>query len=408
MQSRSFVKPGLILLLGLLISWGVLAATIDRVFANRAPALALQWNPASADANARLGDTLLQGGDIKANAARIAALADRSIRRQPINPVAARLLGLVAAARGDEGRATGLVHYAEAMSRRDLPTQLWLIETNVARGDVDAALRHYNRALKTSVSGRTLLFPILAQAANDRAIWVPLSRMLAERPQWWRPFMVQAVQQGNNPDALYAFARRLGIDQPGRLDTGLLQGIEKRLVDLGDYRRSAELFNRAHGQPVGSNPLLRNGGFEQPSGFDPFEWNLKDEPDLAAVRQPSPRAQGGSALFLTATNGRGGDLAVQLIMLAPGRYAVGATVGGVSGDPLAFPHLVVRCAKDGREIVNTPFPAAPNDGRAWRTGFTVPADCAAQRIVFQATASLDPSDLTPWIDNITIQPQEGR
>jgi len=408
LQGRVFLRSGLILLIGLIVGWLVLAATIDRVFARRSPTLALQWNLGSADANARLGDTLLQDGDVAAQSARITELAERSLQRQPVNVVAARLLGIAAATKDDERRAAGLVRYAEAMSRRDLPTQLWLIEASVARGDIATALRHYDRALKTSVSGRTLLFPILADAANDPAIWEPLSRVLAARPQWWRPFTVQAVPRIRSSDALYAFARRLGIDQPGRVDTGLLQAIEKRLVDLGDYRRAEDLFNRAHGQPAGSNARLRNGGFEQASGFDPFEWNLKDEPDLAAVRQPSPVPRGGNALFLTATNGRGGDLAVQLVTLPAGAFTIGATVGGVAGDPLAYPHLVVRCAGDGREILNATFPATPETGRRWQNRLVVPAGCAAQRVVLQATSSLDPSDLTPWIDTITIQSSKGR
>lgn len=408
LQGRVFLRSGLLLLTGLFIGWLVLASTIDRVFARRAPELAVRWNPRSADANARLGDTLLQDGDVAAHSARIAAAATRSIERQPVNPVAVRLLGMTVAATGDERRAAGLVRYAEAMSRRDLPTQLWLIEASVARGDIPTALHHYDRAMKTSVSGRTLLFPILADAANDRAIWEPLSHVLARHPQWWRPFMVQATAQTKSPDALYIFARRLRIDQPGRVDTGLLQGIEKRLVDLGDSRRAEELFNRAHGQPAAASPPLRNGGFEQASGFDPFEWNLKDEPDLAAVRQPSPIARDGNALFLSATNGRGGDLAVQLVRLQPGDHVVGATIGGVAGDPLAYPRLVVRCASDGRELLNAAFPPAPERGRRWRGRFIVPAGCTAQRVVLQASSSLDPSDLTPWIDNIAIQPQKGR
>ena len=44
------------------------------------------------------------------------------------------------------------------MSRRDLPTQLWLIEENVNRNNVPGALRHYDVALRTSLSSHELLF----------------------------------------------------------------------------------------------------------------------------------------------------------------------------------------------------------------------------------------------------------
>ena len=408
MAQRSFLRPVLVVGIGLLLGWLVLATTVDRVFARRAPALALRWNPGSADANVRVADALLQGGDVGGSIGRVAALAERSIRRQPVNSGAARLLGIRAAFSNDARRAEGLARYAEAMSRRDLPTQLWLIETAVARNDIPTALRHYDRAMKTSSNGRAVLFPILAAAAEDRAIWEPLAGILARRPQWWRAFVDQMTPRSNSPDALYAIARHTGIAGTERADPALLQGIEKRLVELGAYAQAADLYNRAHRLPPGTGAPLRNGGFEQATGFDPFEWNLRDEPDLAAVRQPSPVENGGNALFLSAANGRGGDLAVQTVMLPPGGYRLRATVGGVGGDPLAYPHLIVRCARGGREFFNGRFPVAGDGGTVWRDGFTIPGDCPGQQVVLQASSSLDPSDMTPWIDNIVIGSQGER
>lgn len=407
MRFRFSVRLALILLGGMVACWLVLATTIDRVFAARNPRIALFWNPDSADANAKFADTLIQADQTASARVAVQDHARRSLRRQPVNPGAARLLGVVAVLEDKPERALRLARYAEAMSRRDLPTQLWLIELNVERGDIPAVLRHYDRALKTSVRGRTALFPILAAAADDRAIWEPLAEVLARRPQWWRPFVVQFVPRSRSPDALYTFARRLGITHPPGLDTDLLQSIEKRLVDLGAYAQAADLYNRAHGMVPSAGAPLRNGGFEKPGGWDPFDWNLIDEPDLAAVRQPSPAGRGGNALLLTASNGRGGDVAVQLVMLAPGAYDVLATVGSVAGDPLAFPRLVVRCV-DGRQVLDAPFPPAPESGRGWRAAFVVPPGCPAQRVVLRASSSLEPSAAMPWVDNIAIQPKGAR
>lgn len=404
-QLRSYGRPLVIVLIGLVIGWLVTAVTIDRVFARRAPALALAWNPGSADANVRFSDALIQQSDPNTVLPRIAVYADRSLRRQPINPGAARLLAMAIAARGDARRADGLARYAEAMSRRDLPTQLWLIETAVQRNDVPTALMHYDRAMKTSVQGRTLLFPILSAAASDRDVWRPLADMLARRPQWWRAFVDQFAPASTSPEALYAIARATRIDRPESADPALLQAIEKRLVDLGAYRVAADLFNRAHGLPPGTPATLRNGGFERPGGWDPFEWNLLDAPDLAAVRQPSGRPGKGDSLYLTAVNGRSGDVATQLVILRPGRYRIAAMVGGVRGDPLAFPRLVVRCANGGRVLLDAVFPAAPDGGRAWRNDFTIPAECPAQRVVIRATSALDSSDAVPWVDDIVVRPE---
>jgi len=406
LQSRSYLRLGITLLVGLMLGWTVVATTMDRVFARKVPSLALWWNPDSADANAYYAESLLRTADLRHVMTRVASHANRSIRRQPVNAAAARLLGLAADAGRDNHRAERLMAYAEAMSRRDLPTQLWLIEANIAHDDVPTVLRHYDRAMRTSVSGRTVLFPILiAAAANDRKVWEPLISVLAQRPQWWRPFLAQLIPVSVSPEALYMTARRMGLDTGPGADTALTQATERRLVDLRAPDMAADLYNRAHRLPPATGAPLRNGNFDLPGGWDPFEWNLVDEPDLAAVRQPSPIAGDGNALFLSAGNSRSGDVAVQVIMLPQGSYAARATIGGVSGDPIARPKLIVRCAGDSRELLNAPFALAPETGSAWHGTFTIPAGCEAQRVVIQATSSLDPSDTAPWIDNIAIQSQ---
>lgn len=407
LQVSSYTRPALVVVGGLLLGWLVLATTMDRIFARRAPALALAWNSQSADANAYLADQMLQASPGAVDG-RIAFHAARSLARQPVNPVAARLLAIVASQQRRERRAKHLLSYAEAMSRRDLSTQLLLIESSVARNDIAAALLHYNRALKSNNNARPLLFPILSSAAADPAVWQPLLRILDTRPQWGRPFLQQYVPSSTSPDALYAIARTLGMDRVPSSDPWLLQGVEKRLVDLKSYARAAALYNRAHGRSASDRTPLRNGGFEKPGSWDPFDWNLMDEQDLAALRQPSPAAADGLALFPIATNGRQGEVASQLMLLPPGRYTIDAKVGGVQGDPLAFPQLAVICAADGRMFVQAAFPSSPEKGRLWRQGMTIPADCPAERIVVRATSTLDGQPASPWIDSIVIRRQGER
>jgi hypothetical protein len=410
---RSIARIALVAAGTLLAGWLVLAITVDRVFARTAPALALRWNPLSADAGARQGDLLLAAG--AANPARtdwprIRHLAARSLDRQPVNPVAARLLGLAAEQGGNAAQAGRLVRYAEAMSRRDRPTQFWLIRAEAARGDMTAVLLHYDRALRSSNRVRATLFPALGIAADDPSVRAPLARVLAAKPVWWRPFLDSYVPRARSADSLFLYARTLRLDRAPPYDPWLLQGFEKRLVDLGAFAGSAALYNAAHGLPAGDRTPLRNGGFEQPGNWDPFDWNLLDEENLSAVRQPAPAGGGGrgNALFLLATNGRGGDVASQLTLLAPGRYRLTATVGGVEGDPLAFPQAVVRCPADRRELVRATFPPAPDIGRSWQLEFTVPAGCTAQRVTLSARSTLDAQETAPWIDELAIRPLRNR
>lgn len=402
LKVRSIARLTMVIVGGLALTILVLAVTMDRIYARSAPSVALKWNPGSADANARAGELLLEHmkDDLQDE---LDDYGRRSLARQPVNATAATLLGIGEGLKGHDQRARRLVQYAETMSRREVPTELWLIEDNVQRNDIKGALVHYDHALRTSDRTRDALFPVLNQAVADPAIAAPTAVLLARHPVWGRPFMTQYIAVSTSPDTLYTFARALQLDQSPPVDPTMLQAIEKRLVDLFAYSQSAALYNQAHGLAANNRAPLRNGGFEQPGGWDPFDWNLIDEENLAGLRQPSPVPNGGTALFPFAANGRGGDVAVQLTLLPPGRYTIAARIGGTSGDPLAFPQLVVRCARDGREFLHSPFPSAPEAGRPWHVAFTVPVDCGAQRIVVRAASAFDMPNASPWIDNVVIR-----
>ena len=344
---------------------------------------------------------MLQGQPTASALPSVRSLAIRSLARQPVNPEAARFLGLAAAAANQPARADKLMTYAEAMSRRDLPAQLFLIERHVERDDIAGALRHYDRAMSTRPASWAILFPILNGATDTAAVWQPLAEYLAQRRPWARPFLEQFVPQATAPGALVAIARRMGLDRAPSPDLAMLQAIQQRLVVLKAYRAAAELYDRAQGRTGADGALLRNGGFEQPGGWQPFDWNLIDEPDLRAERQPSPAGR-GHALFLSAANGRGGDVAVQHIILPAGVWQARARVGAIAGDKLAFPQMIVRCAADGREFLHQTLSAAPAGGVAWTASFTVPADCPAEQIVLRVRSPFDPQDAAPWIDDITL------
>jgi len=407
LRIRPIARVSAILFVGVMLAVFVLGVTLDRITARPKPQIALAWNPGSADANARAGRLLLEHMTAGMKE-QIRSYGMRSLTRQPVNAAAPTLLAIVASLDGKNQQAERLVRYAETMSRRDVPTEMWLIEHNVQRGDIPNALVHYDRALRTNDQTREILFPILNQAVSDPEIARPMAMFLARRPVWGRPFMTQYIPVSTSPNALYTFARGLKLDRAPTPDPTMLQAIEKRLVDLYAYQQSAALYNRAHGLPADDRTPIRNGGFEQPGNWDPFDWNLIDDENLAGLRQPNPTAKGGTALFPFAANGRGGDVAVQLTLLPPGNYAITARVGGTRGDPLAFPQLVVRCARDGREVLHAAFPPSPDTGQSWRVGFTIPSNCTAQRIVVRAASGIDGQVTAPWIDDISIRPLGGR
>ena len=91
---------------------------------------------------------------------------------------------------GNSGRARRLFALSDRLSRRSLPTRLWLIQDAVDRGNVAGALRNFDIALRTTTDAQPILFPVLAKAAADQTLTNALARAL-DRPSDWRLMFVE-------------------------------------------------------------------------------------------------------------------------------------------------------------------------------------------------------------------------
>ncbi len=363
-----------------------------------APSRALTVWPWNEDARAAQASALLQGDPAPATVAQAESLAKASLLALPLNVVASRAIGLAAALSGNMARAGAAMTYAESLSRRDLPTQLWFIEQRVAANDVPGALVHYDRALRTKTDAQDLLFPILLSASADPAVARPLARILAARPEWWRTFAEQLIGHNPSPSAIFLVMQGLRLNPSDSDERSLLSRAMDRLVDAKRVDLASGLlpapFRDARAMP-------RNGGFETDADFKPFDWVLADEADLNAAMQSRDGGM-GRALFVTARNGQSGDVARQVLSLAPGTYRLRATMGGTAIAAEA-PTLAVQCVGGGAVLTKMEAAATAVAGTVVSTQFTVPAGCRGQWISVAGVATNDDvADMLPWIDDIAI------
>jgi len=385
------------IVLGIGLAWLSLAVTADQVLGRRSPDTAVQLGTGGAAARAALANREVQPGGATARLADARDLAVRALAREPVSVPAVRALGTAAALGGDLTRANRLFGYAEQLSRRDLTTQLWLIEEQVRRGDVRGALVHYDRALRTSRPARSILFPVLATAASDPDITASLSRIMARRVAWGPDFLaVMAETPDASPDALgrLLIAARLRPDMPGEMVP--LGAALARLIAAGHYEQGYAAYRRAVG--ARAPEPVRDGGFEAAGVLPPFDWSLADETDLSASREPKQDGS-GLELVLRATDGRSGDLARQLLLLAPGTYRLGVTASGAASDSVIRAAVVVACAgAGGGERLRLPLSAT---SRARLHGdFTIPAGCRAQWLTITAPSGLGADPVT--VDDLRI------
>src|SRR6218665_4028830 len=187
-----FVRMALVGVGALLGLWLAVAVTVSQIYADSNPELVARiWPGARAPAvlAARLGVSEAKAAD----RAKARALAVTALERSPSEVSASRTLGILEALENRDSAAQRLFDYSEKLTRRDVTTQLWMIEERARQNDVPGALRHYDRALRTSPDRWQTLIPVLVKAASDPAIEGELAPLLQKRPPWRDQFLAEFV-----------------------------------------------------------------------------------------------------------------------------------------------------------------------------------------------------------------------
>lgn len=393
MKAGSAGRIALVLAGALVIGGGSLAVTMGEVLADDSPASALAWWP-NAHARAVLAAQTLGEKPGAAQGKNAGALARAALRKAPSEVAAYRTLAVTEAIQGNDAASQAFAERSERLSRRDLQTQLMLIELAVQKNDIMRALKHYDRALRVHNSAQELLFPVLVQASNDAEINRALVQMLKVRPVYWGPLASQIIGSVADMPTLASFLTGLKLDPKVDGERSLLLAGLRRLSASGAYAEARTLYRSA--APGVPEAPLHNGGFDQPGGLPPFDWDFADTPEIQA--QIQMRGASDPALFLSARGGRG-EAARQLLMLQPGNYRLSALAGDLSGDAESQPAVEIVCGKD---VIGSGRPVAGQDETySIAFDFTVPAGCNGQWLRVTAAGGID-SSTTPWVDSFVL------
>lgn len=386
---------------GLGLLWLTLATTLSWSFSSFVPELGARLWP-NAQVRANQGWALLGNGQGASEPSLSAAeqLAKAAVRQELINVAAVRNLGLVAATRGDQAKAGELFRAAERLSRRDVPTQMWLIEDHVQRGDVRGALTHYDLAMRSSREAQLMLLPKLAQAAQSLAVARPLSQLAATRPVWWLAFADQLLTDASATEAVSLIIAEMKLDPDKEEERERLTRAIDKLIGLRDYPRAFSLYRQARaGSPAST---VRNGDFSFADNLSPFEWQLQEDTDLGASIEQRDGAV-GPALTLHASEGRSGAVAQQMITLKPGAYQLQLRTGALDQSSATPPEVAIVCVDTVSPLAASKLQASGARSVMDLT-FIVPAGgCKAQWLKFSVSAALDDGSASPWVDSVSIR-----
>lgn len=387
---------------GAAIGWLVIASSVANAVRDVRPAVALRMMPGDARAKARAAELAAFRLNVRpADLAQARGLARGALAGDVTLASAWRTLALVGPQRPVREPDVRLLHVAANLSRRDSPTQIALIETEVGRGNVAGALRHYDYALSTAPRNDPLLMPILVGAAGEPSVRVPLARTLRRAPLWRRRFYTTMANLQVAPPVyagLLAEMRRYGPLE----DDDIFRSVAGYYAQAEQFGPAWSIYRSLQpGQPP-RVPLLRNGTFAAENATPPFDWQLF--PGDALEVEQDHRNAAGPRLLIRSPRGDAGTAARQLLALPAGRYAIAFRYGPLPDlrAPTLYRNVTCPGGADTKVIRSDEIRPA-RKGRSV-VAFEVPAArCAVQWLEFGVQPSTNDSATGAYITDVRIQ-----
>jgi hypothetical protein len=330
--------------------------------------------------NARRAEHYLTNPELfSAHAGAVGSNALAALRTAPLDAIAMRQLGMVAASqRADAGSA----HWAaaERITRRDLSGQILLIEKSAQNGDIAAALAHYDRALLTYPASSQQLYPVLAKALSDPEIRSGL-RIYAKRP-WTLDFLGKAIELGGDPEAVTGMIADARAQLAPRDTQLLVTTLIGQLVARGRYAAVRDLARQMPARASRAIDQIALSPATSDPQLAPLTWTFVNDGSFETALD----GKGGLAVRIASE--RSGAIAQRVTLLAPGRYEFTQVVSYASGTPHAALSWNVGCLGDAssRPIWQQQLPLAEGD-TTYRSAFAVPEDCTAQSWQLAAMAA---------------------
>ena len=389
---RLLARLGIVLIAAALtLAVGIKGAAIHLARSDPRAAAALAPYDARAAVAAAQAE-VAAGGNVASPEVR--RLTMTALARDPTLTPAIEMRALQAEAEHDAARELRLFQLSAAISRRSLPTRLWLIQRSVDRGDVAGALENFDIALRTSMAAPDVLYPVLATASSDPGLAAPIARIL-DRPEEWRAgFLHYAITEAHAAPGVAAVMLRMR-DRRFIIDEQIDQSLIGELLSEREFplaRQVRDAFSPSPGPGLVADPRFADARMTYP-----FGWQLIQSGTSGVERV---REHGRTALEYQVTPGGGGPAATQLLTLAPGDYRLSVTTARPASDPVSQPFWTVTCGDEGGgqlALLDQPAIAGASAG----ADFTVPAGCTGQWLALSLRSSDDPN-LTGAIREVAV------
>ena len=296
----------------LVLAWAIIISSSASYHSNAASDFtAADFSSTSLGSAIAAGEQRLQNNDPDG----AAVLAKQALEISPISLEALRTLGLAEQERGRMDSAVAIFSQAAALGWRDVPSQLWLAQANMASGNNDEAARRLDAALRTSPYSNSL-YDVVDGIIETGALMPNLAERMTLAPDWRVPYLAYVGPASVQSRVLLVHELMKRSSPPGRKEMLL---ISNALIGAGRTGEARSLWFSTQGTKPG---FLYDPRFEHTGSSDmaPFEWTLL--PVLGANVEPNVQANGAHGLIATTDNQASGVLARQFVALPPGQHVL--------------------------------------------------------------------------------------
>jgi len=387
----------LVLIVAIPLAWAIVRSALVNQFARSNPLVAARIAPddprvvmglVALDMRKRMG---LVGPTTKAE-------ARRALVRAPLLEEPFTLSGLDLLLRKDNRGARRMLSHALARNPRSRIARLFMLEVELRAGAVDRA------ALDMAILSRLLpdvqkvFVPELARLARDPQTTTALQRTLRADPRLLNQVLQHLAANGSRPELVLRLAGSPLVPVTDLDPADWRQTLLGAMVARGDVTRAYRLWTSFSGmKPGAAVPGVYDGDFSGSPGLPPFNWNFASSEMGAAERD---RKGGLQVEYYGRT---AGDLATQLVVLAPGRYRISFHAEGDLSSPQHRLLWRMQCLGSNTMLFEFPLADITYAGRTLAGDFSVPGRCPAQWLKLVGAPTEFPKIENVLIRNLKIQ-----
>ena len=402
------LRNALIIGLTAILAWRVLSLGLADHLAVEKPGAALFWRSGHPEALLRMAEKSVSRKQWPE--AREYAL--KALKANKLDGRALRVLGQVAEHQGDEKRAAELFNKAVALSPRDVPSHVWLLEHALRQRQAKPAAVHLDALLRVSPQLANVLMPQAAALAVNPAAQGAMIRQLAQNPPWRRHLLMALAASGYSADQIVPVYVKLNAQS--KLEPGDYLPLIDRLNKEGRYAQAyltwANLIPEKQRKYLGN---VFDGGFELPieEQIGSYGW-LVQAVDGAQAQMFSTSGTLGENSFYLEFEGRRTPYAhlSQMLALPAGQWQLSFRAKADRLESVRGLVWRITCQSNGRTLAETEPMQGRFNWREFNQPFTIPEDCAGQRLILMIPARIPAETLINgaiWLDEVKIQRVES-